>query len=161
MSSKAHVDRLGKALENTRLVQVVRSDFSHDSIRLLVRISPGADSAWTGVMENILRAQELIEEQAHVFQAHLCKNYFLKAFDDGRKLVFGWNVSIQSNLMTESLDVIVRAIKGNLPDVIQSKNDVMEMPLSTNAKELNAPNENGRGGWTVGGNTDFRIGKRG
>ncbi len=59
--------------------------------------------------------------------------------------------------MTESLDVIIKAIKGTMPEEPASRKEVTEMPLGTRARELNAPNEKGKGGWTVGGKQDFKV----
>lgn len=157
MSSKAHADRLAKALESTSLCQAVRVDHTHDQVRLLLRIAPGAEGVWTQLIERVLTASEFIAKHAHAYQAHICKNFFLRQTDDGRKLVFGWYVSIQSNSMTESLDVAIRAIKGALPDEPESIKETEEMPLSTRARELNPPNEKGRGAHTVGGKKDFKV----
>ena len=160
MSSKAHADRLSKALERTNLCQVVRTDSSHDQVRVLVRIAPGAESMWTQMIDRVLEAGELIDEYAHRYQAHVCKQYFRKELPDGaKKLVFGWYVSIQSNSMSESLDVVIRAANGNLPEAPaqKKKKEVEEMPLSTKSRELNAPNERGRGAHTVGGKRDFKV----
>ncbi len=110
------------------------------------------------LINQILTAGEYIEGHAHSFQAHVCKNYFRKqTSEDEKKLVFGWYISIQSNSMTESLDVIIKAIKGTMPEEPASRKEVTEMPLGTRARELNAPNEKGKGGWTVGGKQDFKV----
>ena len=158
MSSKAHAERLAKALESTDLCQMVRSDHTHDQIRLLLRIAPGAEPAWTRLLERILTSADYLAGQAHVYQAHICKNYFLKEVADGtKKLVFGWYISIQSTSMSESLDVIIRATKGTLPEAPHVHRELEEMPLSTRARELNVPTEKGRGAHTVGGKKDFRV----
>jgi hypothetical protein len=158
MSSKAHAERLAKALETTNICQAVKVDFTHEQVRLLLRTASGAESVWTQLIDRVLTAGEYIEGQAHSFQVHICKNYFRKEMSDGtKKLVFGWYISIQSNSMSESLDVVVKAIKGSLPEEPAGQKMVEEMPLSTRARELNAPNEKGRGGWTVGGKSDFKV----
>lgn len=158
MSSKAHADRLAKALESTDLCQTVKADHTHDQVRILVRIASGSESVWTQMIDRILTASENIAGHAHSFQAHICKNYFRKQLPSGeKKLVFGWYVSVQSNSMSESLDVAIRAIKGSVPEAPDSdKPEIEEMPLMTKARELNAPNEKGRGAHSVGGKKDFR-----
>lgn len=158
MSSKAHADRLAKALESTAMCQAVDVTNTHDQVRVVLRIAGGAEGVWTQLVNQILTAGEYITGQAHSFNAHICKNYFRKQTAEGeRKLVFGWYVSVQSNSMSESLDVIVRAIKGSLPDAPEERKEVTEMPLSTRARDLNAPTEKGKGGWTVGGKQDFKV----
>jgi len=158
MSSKAHADRLAKALESTGICQAVNETFTHEQVRVILRIAAGAEGTWTQVIDRILTASEYLDGQAHNYQSHICKNYFRKDMPDGsKKLVFGWYVSIQSPSMSESLDVVVRAIRGALPDEPEQKKEVTEMPLGTRAKELNAPNEKGRGAWTVGGKKDFKV----
>ncbi len=158
MSSKAHAERLAKALESTSICEIVRTDHSHDQVRILLRLSAGAEGAWTQAIDRILTAAEFITGKPHIYNAHICKNYFRKQVSSGeKKLVFGWYVSVQSNSMTESLDVVIRALKGSLPAKPANRDDEdWEMPLATKARELNAPNENGRGGWTVGGKSSFK-----
>lgn len=158
MSSKAHAERLSKALESTGMCQAVNKAHTDDQIRLLLRIAPGAESAWTQIINQVLTAAEYVDGQAHAFQAHICKNYFRKQVDESqKKLVFGWYISIQSASMTESLDVVIKAIKGSLPEIPASLNEVTEMPLATRAQYLNMPNEKNKGAWTVGGKQDFKM----
>lgn len=156
MSSKAHAERLAKALESTDICQVVQDDHTHDQVSLFIRIAPGAEGVWTQLIDRVLTAGEYITGLAHSYNAHICKRYIRKQVGDERKLVFGWNISIQSGSMTESLDVVIKAIKGTLPTE-RATGETEEMPLSTRARELNTPNENGRGGWTVGGKQDFKV----
>lgn len=157
MSSKAHADRLAKALEQTNLCKVVLADFKGDQIRLLLRLAQGADQKWIQLIDRILLAGEVFEGGAVAWQSHICKNYFRKDMDDGtKKLVFGWYVSIQSNSMTQSLDEIVKAIRGTVPKRSETEKALtMEMPLGIN-HELNVPNENGKGAYVVGGKQSFK-----
>jgi hypothetical protein len=158
MSSKAHAERLAKALESTGLCQAVRIEHTHQQVRLLLRIAAGGESSWTQLIERVLTAGEYIEKHAHAYQAHVCKNYFRKEMPDGaKKLVFGWYISIQSNSMSESLDVVVRAAKGSLPEAPEEIKETEEMPLGTRARELNMPTEKGRGAHTIAGKKDFKV----
>lgn len=158
MSSKAHAERLAKALESSALCQAVSVTHTHEQVRVILRIAPGAEGSWTGLVDRILTAGEYIEGHAHSFQAHICKNYFRKQMPDGeKKLVFGWYISIQSGSMTESLDVVIKAVKGSMPDEPAARSEVTEMPLGTRARELNMPTEKGRGAYTVGGKKDFKV----
>lgn len=160
MSSKAHAERLAKALESSSICQAVNVTHTHEQVRVVLRLAPGAEGTWTQLVDRVLTAGEYIEGQAHSYQAHICKLYFRKSMPDGeKKLVFGWNVSVQSGSMTDSLDVVIKAIKGTLPDAPEAIEETKEMPLGTRARELNAPNEKGRGGWTVGGKRDFKAGR--
>lgn len=158
MSSKAHAERLAKALETTNICQAVKVDFTHEQVRLLLRIAPGSESIWTELINRVLTAGEYVEKQAHGFQVHVCKNYFRKEMADGtKKLVFGWYISIQSNSMSESLDVVIKAAKGTLPEEPASTKFLDEMPLGIRGRELNPPNEKNKGAWSVGGKNDFKV----
>jgi hypothetical protein len=156
MSSKAHADRLAKILVSSGICETVKTDFTPDQVRILMRITPGAESIWTQLIDRVLMASEYLEGQAHGYQAHICKNYFRKKVNGEAKLVFGWYFSIQSVSMSDSLDVVSRAVRGNLPEMPADRGEIEELPLATRVKELNLPNENGRGGWSVGGKTDFK-----
>lgn len=157
MSSKAHADRLSKILVSSSVCETVKVDFTSDQVRILLRVAAGAEAVWTQLIDRVLTASEILSGQAHGYQAHVCKLYFRKQIGSEKKLVFGWNFSIQSGSMSESLDVIARAVRGNLPEASQARGEVEELPLGTRARELNAPNENNRGAWTVGGKKDFKA----
>lgn len=156
MSSKAHADRLAKALETTDICEVVQTEHAHEQVVLLLRIAPGAESVWTQLIDRILTAGEHIAGQAHSYRPHICKQYFRKSVGQERKLVFGWSIIIQSISMTESLDVVIRAIKGSMPETKSSFEETTEMPLGTNSRELNVPTEKGKGGWAIG---TFKAGR--
>ena len=156
MSSKAHAERLARALEQTDLCQSVNADFKGDQIRLLLRVAKGAEEEWTKLIDRMLMAQEAFEGQAIAWQSHICKHYFRKEMPDtSKKLVFGWYISVQSNSMSESLDMLIRGVKGSLPRRVQEKREVDEMPLGIE-HELNPDQGNGKGAWPVGGKGSFR-----
>jgi len=166
MSSKAHADRLAKALEGTELAQAVQSAFSENRINVLCRVGKGAEPKWVELVQRMLISTDMEAKQAHAWQAHFCRHYFLKESDGQKKIVFGWNISVQSADMSTSLDFLIRVIKGEEPGARtqQISGQVDEMPLSGVTGERNAAKvPGGKGAYSVGGRNDFRptVGRRG
>jgi hypothetical protein len=159
--SQAYADRLAKMLEQTGLCKVVLKEAKADQIRVLLRLMNGADQAWVKIIDRILISCEEAESTPHRWQSHICKNYFRKDTEEGKKLVFGWYISIQSSNLGDTLDDISKAIKidpakkkekpANSPNP-----EIMEMPLGIN-HELNAPNRNNKGAWMIGGSSSFKV----
>lgn len=111
MSSQAHVDRLARALEQTGLSQAVKTSFKPDQVNVLLRVHQPekGENEWVGLVKKMKQAEAALEGQAHGFQLHVCRLYFLK---DKDTLVYAWNVAMQSTSMSNSLDAIIRVIKG-------------------------------------------------
>jgi predicted transcriptional regulator len=138
MSSKAHAERLSRALELSGLVQPVNSAFSENRINVLCRIAQGSEGKWTELVRKILLATDAEQGEAHSWQAHICRHYFLKEAKGEKKLVFGWNVSIQSQDMSGSLDVIMRVVKGE-PVRNRPPGELEEMEMTGLTKDRNIP----------------------
>ena len=156
MSSKAHAERLSRAIELSGLAQPVSAVHAPNRVNVLCRVAQGNETKWTELLRKILLATEAEQEQAHAWQAHICRHYFLKEADGEKKLVFGWNISIQSQEMSSSLDVLVRVIKGE-PTPVRSSKESDEMIITGLTGERNVPTRPGqRGAFTVGGKNDFR-----
>jgi len=156
MSSKAHAERLSRAIELSGLAQPVSAVHAPNRVNVLCRVAQGNETKWTELLRKILLATEAEQEQAHAWQAHICRHYFLKEVDGEKKLVFGWNISIQSQEMSSSLDVLMRVIKGE-PTPVRSSKESDEMIITGLTGERNVPTRPGqRGAFTVGGKNDFR-----
>ncbi len=157
MSSKAYADRLAAALQGTGLVEPVQSTYAENRINVLCRVNKGAESQWVTLLQNMLLATEAEAKQAHAWQSHFCRHYFLKGDGADRKIVFGWNVSIQSASMGTSLDYLIRVIKGEAPGA-RSKalaGELTEMPLAGASSER-GKYKNNKGAFTIGGSDDFK-----
>jgi hypothetical protein len=157
MSSKAYAERLARALESTGLAEIVDCSHSENQVRVLCRVADGGQVKWLGILKNILILTEAEQKQAHSWQAHICRLYLLKRLNGEPNLVFGWNVSIQSLNMPDSLDYLSRVIRGESPDAVSSSSsgEVMEMEF-TGMTGSRIPNAKGKGAYTVGGSSDFK-----
>jgi hypothetical protein len=119
-------------------------------------VAQGNETKWTELLRKILLATEAEQDQAHVWQAHICRHYFLKGDEGEKKLVFGWNISIQSQEMSASLDILMKVIKGEPPRV-RSSQESDEMIITGLTEDRNVPTRPGqRGAFTIGGKSDFR-----
>lgn len=156
MSSKAHADRLARALESTGLADPVNSAFADNRINVLCRVSAEAKPKWLLLLQKMLIATELEQKEVHRWQSHFCQHYFLKDFDGDKRLVYGWNISIQAQNMTDSLDVLVPIIRGEQPKQRTVPGEIMEMEMTGVVGERGKPNEKGRGSYTIGGSHDYR-----
>ena len=142
MSSKEHAERLSKVLENTGLVEPVRHVFAENRVNVLCRVTENTEKRWVELLRNILVAEQEELTQAHAWQCHFCKHYFLKDVDGTPKMVWGWNISIFSQNMSASLDAICMVIKG-VPIRVKVQGELTEFPLA--GASPGTPNEKGRG----------------
>lgn len=157
MSSKAHSERLAKALESTGLAQAVNFAFADSRINVLCRVPAETKPKWLELLRRMLVSTENEQQEVHRWQAHFCQHYFLKEFGESdKRLVYGWNISIQSANMTDSLDVLIPIIRGDAPKSKTVPGEIMEMEMTGVVGERGKPNEKGRGSYTVGGSQDFR-----
>lgn len=155
MSSKAHGERLARALESTGLCEPVNIHFGEDRVAILCRVQQDKEKQWVDMLQKVLVAADSEAGEVHAWKCHFCKNYFLK----DNKMVWGWNVSIQSREMSHSLDKISMVMKGQ-PIRATSKKEVEEFPLFGAPADRNSP-KNGKGVHTIGGKgTDFSPGKK-
>lgn len=153
MSSKEYSERLARAIENTELAEVVNSGFSENRLNVMCRVKEGAEPKWTALLRNLLLATEAESKEAHAWQAHICRHYFLKTVSDEKKLVYGWNISIQSAHMRDSLDFLIRVVKGGEPIRPGVAGEVTEMALQGGGNRNKS--RGGKGAFTVGGSEDF------
>ncbi len=157
MSSKAFADRLARALEGTGLVQAVDTNYGEHNIRVLLRVLKDQEPRWIELIRRMLLSARAEHEQAHAFQLHICRTYFLKEIDGQQRLVFGWNVSMQAGEMQISLDFLIPVIKGEEPGKRSNPGgETMEMEFS-GPVSTRIPNPRGKGGYTVGGSNDFKV----
>ncbi len=155
MSTQAFADRLSRALETTGLCQPVNATFGENRVAVLCRVKEENKKKWTELLHKILLIADEESEEVHAWQCHFCQNYFLK----DQKMVYGWNISIQSREMNISVEMISRALKG-LPLRNTNKRELDEFPLHGAPADRNAP-KGGRGVHTIGGsNGDFSPGKK-
>lgn len=154
MSSQAFADRLARALESTGLVQPVQSSFADNRVNVLCRLQAGNESKWVEVVKKILIAAEQERGAVHAWQTHICRNYFLK----GDNLVFGWNISIQSQQMSSTLDVLSRLIRGEPIREKAPVEELEEFPLHAPANR-GVPNEKGKGVRNIG-KTEFHPARK-
>jgi predicted transcriptional regulator len=159
MSSKAHAERLSRAIEMSGLAQPVSAVHAPNRVNVLCRVSQGNEARWAELIRKILLATEAEAEEAHAWQAHICRHYFLKEIEGEKKLVFGWNISIQSQEMSTSLDFLMRVLKGEPPRIRSaSAQESDEMAITGLTEERNVPRRPGqRGAFTIGGKSDFKI----
>ena len=158
MSSKAHAARLSRAIEMSGLAQPVSAVHAPNRVNVLCRVAQGNEVKWTELLRKILLATELESTEAHAWQAHICRHYFLKDVGGEKKLVFGWNISIQSQEMSASLDSLMKVIKGEPPRVRSAAEaESMEMEMTGVVGDRNVPHRPGqRGAFTIGGKNDFK-----
>lgn len=154
MSSKAHADRLARALELTGLAKAINSRFANNRVMVLCRVTTDSRAKWLELLRKLLLATESEQKASYSWNSHFCQHYFLKDDEDSGKknLVYGWNISIESSMMSDSLDAIMRVIKGEpVSTQAEHPDEITEFPLNTTG-ELNAPKFDGdRGAFTVGG----------
>jgi hypothetical protein len=147
MSSKEYASRLAQALERTGLVTVKNEHFGPDVVRILCRVKQGQEPKWIALVKTILLATDAEQEHAHRWAAHICRHYFLKG--EKSDLVYGWNVSISSQQMGDSLDYLIRAMKGEKSPTEKVTKELTEIPLNGTASR-NVPNEKGKGAYAIG-----------
>jgi hypothetical protein len=134
MPTQDHANRLGKIIEGTGLAQPVLGNFADSRINVLCRVQDSNSKPWTEMIERLL----LSTEQHKTWQAHVCKHYFLKEVGNQKKMVWGWNISIQAHDMNASLDIIAKVFRGEALQNTQF--ELTEFPLagspSTKTKRL-------------------------
>lgn len=153
--TKEHAEKLSRALEATGLAQPVSANHAEDRITVLCRVPNGNEDKWVELVKSILVGALDEEKEAHAWKAHICRNYFIKESPEGdRKLVWGWNISIQSREMGHSLVMIIKLLKGE-PIRITNSREITEFPLHGAGPNRNAV-KNGKGVHTIGGSAgDF------
>jgi hypothetical protein len=151
MSTKQHAERLARALESTNLAQAVKSTHADGRVTVLCRVSEGNEKKWVELVKNILIATAEESSEAHNWQSHICRNYFLRTdnSDEPPKLVWGWNVSIHSNNMSISLDAVISVIKGKRLRPEGPVKEFDEFPLRASPTR-NVPGPSGKGVHTIG-----------
>ncbi len=145
MSSKAHAERFSRTLSSTNLCEPVNANFGEDRVAILCRVKQEKEKQWVDTLQKILVAAEEEANEVHTWKCHFCKHYFLK---DG-KMVWGWNVSIQSREMSHSLDAITKVVRGEPLRAVRG-GEVEEFPLFGAPADRNAP-RGGKGVHTIGG----------
>lgn len=149
MTTKEHAEKLARALEATGLAQPVNATHAENRIQVLCRVPPGNEEKWIKLIETLLIASLDEAKELHAWQNHICRNYFIKELENGsKKLVWGWNVSIQSKEMGHSLNLILRLLRGEPIRVVPNR-ELTEFPLHGATASRNAP-KNGKGVHTVG-----------
>lgn len=150
MVTKEHAERLSRALESTGLAQPVSATHSDQRISVMCRVSGGNDEKWITLVRNLLIATLDEEKEVHSWQAHICRNYFIKETENqDRKLVWGWNVSIHSREMSLALDMVIRLIKGQVIRTTRP-GEVTEFPLHGVNANRNAVTAGGKGVHSIG-----------
>lgn len=102
--SKEAVERLAGALQALPFVEPIREDFVEVTrIKLLCRVSKGAELPWAKIVEKMLRAAD-----SSGFQIHICRLYFLH----NDSMVYGWHVGIDAQSMFDAVDSLIRVLPG-------------------------------------------------
>jgi hypothetical protein len=164
MSSQAYAERLSRSLESTGLAEVVKTSFGENNISVLCRVKQGSDGEWVKIVERLLLAENAAARSHSpvAWASHICRRYFLKDFPEGQKMVFGWNVAIQSGDLHNSLDAISRVIRGESYQRSKS-GELEEVPLVGVGPSRQAPKKDGpgkgKGAYTIGGSNDFNPSK--
>jgi hypothetical protein len=100
--SKEAADRLAGALKALPFVEPIRQDFVEVTrIKLLCRVSKGAEAQWAKVVEKMLRAAD-----SSGFQVHICRLYFLH----NDNMVYGWHVGVDAQSMFDAVDSLLRGL---------------------------------------------------
>lgn len=155
MVTKEHAEKLARWIEATGLAQPVSANHAENRVTILCRVPDGKEKQWIKVVESILLNAIEEAEQVHAWQAHICRNYFIK----DKRLVWGWNVSIQSREMSHSLAMIQKLLKGE-PIRVTNSRELEEFPLHGAPADRNSP-KNGKGVHTIGGSSgDFSPGRK-
>lgn len=152
MATKDQADKLARAIQDAGLAETVNVTASDDRIAILCRVHKDREPKWLEIIKNILLAADDEAKEVHAWKCHFCRNYFLKEFPGGdRRMVFGWNFSIQSKEMAHSLMFVIKLLHGQ-PIRENSRKELSEFPLQA-GPDRNAP-KNGRGVRTIG-TSDF------
>lgn len=147
MSSMAYAERLARALESTGLAEPVKATHGEGRISILCRVTEGNEKKWIELVRQLLIAAQ----EDKNWQAHICRNYFLREDPDiGYKLVWGWNVSIHSLNLTIALDDVVSIVKGKPIKITGPAKEITEFPLVGASPTRNMPNASGKGVYTIG-----------
>lgn len=150
MVTKEHAERLSRALESTGLAQPVSATHNDQRVSVMCRVNSGNEEKWINLVRIILVTTLDEEKEIHAWQAHICRNYFIKEIEGGdRKLVWGWNVSIHSREMSLALEMLIRVIKGQVIRTTKP-GEVTEFPLYGASPNRNAPTAGGKGVHTLG-----------
>lgn len=162
MSSQAHADRLSQALDATGIFETVRASFQPEQIIVLGRVQKEKKGRWIDLLERLELASDTVSGLPQAWRSHLCQRYFLKEFQEGetvkKRIVFAWNISIQSSNMDASIETILKVLRGEIVSVALP-GEVEEMPMTGVDHERNVPNEKGRGAYHIAsqnGAKDFR-----
>lgn len=160
--SKAYADRLAHALQGTGILEPVQTSAVDNRINVLCRVGKDQEGPWINLLKNLLIATEEYQKEASGWQSHFCKHYFLKGSGKSEKaLVFGWNISVQSNDLRASLDHIIGIVKGASPYRPKaSANEIEEFPLVGASRSRGRKNALGKGASTIGGTDDFHPPRR-
>ncbi len=150
MVTKEHAERLARALESTGLAQPVSATHHEQRVAVMCRVNSGNEEKWVNLIRNILITTLNEEKEIHAWQAHICRNYFIKEIEgQDRKLVWGWNVSIHSREMSLALEVLIKVIKGQIITTSRP-GEVTEFPLYGASINRNTPTASGKGVHDVG-----------
>ncbi len=150
MATKDHAEKLARAIEATGLAQPVNATHAENRVTVLCRVPSGNEDKWIDLVKSILVGAQDEAGEVHAWQAHICRNYFIKEDENrNRKLVWGWNISIQSREMGHSLVMIQKLLRGE-PLRVTGAREVTEFPLVGASPNRNIP-KNGKGVHTVGG----------
>jgi hypothetical protein len=162
MSGKVHAERLARAITLTGLAEPVQANgLADDRINVLCRVPKGSEGGWTELLQKLLVVTESQKKFAHSWQVHICRHYFLKEINGETKMVFGWNISVQSQDLITALEYLIRTIKGEKPSSFEPV-EVDEVPMTGVTGMRNMPRKpGGKGVHTIGGSEgDFAPGKR-
>lgn len=152
MSSQAYAERLARALEGTGLCETVSANFSENTVGVLCRVKADNEKKWAELLTKMLIASEDESKEVHAWKCHFCRRYFLKEVGGDRKMVYGWNFTIQSNEMSISMDMLMMVIKGQ-PIRITNNRELDEFPLHGASADRNTPK--GGKGVQYSGQGDF------
>jgi len=89
-SKRTPEEALSRAIEDTGVVEVVRSSSDENSVKVLYRVRQ--KRIWLGVLEYAL-------SRADGWSAHVCQQYFMR----GGRLVYGWNFILQPLTAVETV----------------------------------------------------------
>ena len=152
-------DKLAKLIQGTGLATPREVMSGDNRVTVLCRVTENNEKRWITLVTNILMAAEDSATEGNTWKAHICRNYFLKDDEDGRRLVWGWHVSLHSTEMAETLQIIAKIMNGEPVKVVRSEGrEIEEFPIYASA-DRGKVNSKGKGVHTIGG-SDYHPAKR-
>jgi hypothetical protein len=159
MVGKNDSEKLARLIQGTGLASPREVLFGDNRVTVLCRVTEDNEKKWISLITNILSAAEDSSTDGNPWKAHICRNYFLKDDENGRRLVWGWHVSLHSPEMEQTLQIIAKIINGEPIKIANmTGKEIEEFPIYA-SDSRGKVNSKGKGAHTVG-DSSFHPAKR-